>query len=85
LMARATTSVEVAPERTSDRQALHDALTRQGWQVTAREEPGLRVAAGEGDAASINRHAADAGITLRALSVHRDSLETVFLEMTGRD
>jgi ABC-2 type transport system ATP-binding protein len=85
LMAHATTSVEVAPELGSDRQALHDALTRQGWQVTAQHERALRIAAGEGDAASINRHAADAGVTLSALSVHRDSLETVFLAMTGRD
>ncbi|HSF34924.1 MAG TPA: ATP-binding cassette domain-containing protein [Nocardioides sp.] len=85
LMAHATTSVEVAPELGSDRQALSDALAHEGWQVTPHGELALRVDAGEDDAASINRHAAEAGFTLRALSVHRDSLETVFLAMTGRD
>lgn len=85
LMDRATTMVEVAPEVATERQALHDALVGQGWQVSSEDELTLRVAAGEDAAASINRDAARAGITLRALSVRRDSLETVFLEMTGSD
>jgi len=84
LMGRATTSVAVAPEHASDLDALHDALAAQGWQVT-HQGPVLRVAAGEDDAAAINRHAAGAGITLRSLAVNRDSLEAVFLEMTGSD
>ena len=84
LMGRATTSVEVAPENASDRHALRDLLEGHGWSVTA-QEPTLRVAAGEVDAAVINRQAAAAGITLSSLAVHRDSLEAVFLAMTGTD
>jgi ABC-2 type transport system ATP-binding protein len=84
LMGRATTSVEVAPENTSDLGALRDALGAQGWSVTA-QQLGLRVAAGAADAAVINRQAAAAGITLSSLAVHRDSLEAVFLAMTGTD
>jgi ABC-2 type transport system ATP-binding protein len=84
LMDRATTSVAVAPEHASDLGALHDALVEHGWLVT-RESEVLRITAGEDDAAAINRHAAEAGITLRSLAVHRDSLEAVFLAMTGSD
>ena len=84
LMRRATTSVAVAPEDASDRGALRDVLEGHGWSVSA-EEPTLRVVAGEADAALINRQAAAAGITLSSLAVHRDSLEAVFLAMTGTD
>ncbi|HEX5919766.1 MAG TPA: ATP-binding cassette domain-containing protein [Nocardioides sp.] len=84
LMGRATTSVEVAPENTSDLEALRGALDAHGWSVTPQQQA-LRVAAGPADAAVINRQAAAAGITLSSLAVHRDSLEAVFLEMTGTD
>ena len=84
LMGRATTSVEVAPENTSDLEALRDALDVHGWSVTTQQRA-LRVAAGPADAAVINRQAAAAGITLSSLAVHRDSLEAVFLAMTGTD
>lgn len=84
LMGRATTSVEVAPENTSDLGALRAALDAHGWSVTTQQRT-LRVAAGPADAAVINRQAAAAGLTLSSLAVHRDSLEAVFLAMTGTD
>jgi ABC-2 type transport system ATP-binding protein len=48
---------------------------------------GLRVTTGDGaaDPAAVNRAAAAAGITLRALTVAQESLEEIFLAMTGED
>ena len=84
LLARAATHVDVAAERDEDGERLAGVLAAAGWGVTRRDE-GLRVDT-EGDAAAaINRAAAGAGITLRTLTVSRDSLESIFLEMTGAD
>jgi len=61
-----------------------DALEAHGWSVTTQHQT-LRLAAGPADAAVINRQAAATGLTLSSLAVHRDSLEAVFLAMTGTD
>jgi ABC-2 type transport system ATP-binding protein len=84
LLSRAATRVELAAERDADLGLLMDTLTDAGWQVT-RVEQTLHVQAGADQAALINRQAAGAGVTLRALGVHRDSLEAIFLAMTGSD
>ena len=84
LMSRAHTRVDVAPERASDLGALSAALMSAGWHVTRGDEV-LHVTATADEAAVINRQATAAGVTLRALGVHRDSLEAIFLAMTGSD
>ncbi|MGY1753353.1 ABC transporter ATP-binding protein [Blastococcus sp. SYSU D01042] len=84
LLDRATTHVDMAPEHAEDLGRLMQVLIDAGWSVSP-DEGRLRVV-GEGDAAaSLNRAAARAGITLRSLSVSRDSLESIFLELTGGD
>ncbi len=84
LLARAATRVEVAPEYLADLGALRTTLVESGWHVD-RVGDLLHVSADASQAALVNRQAAAAGITLRALAVHRDSLEAVFLAMTGSD
>lgn len=84
LMDRAETRVEVAPERPEDLELLAGTLGRAGWGVTRREDS-LHVGASAGEAAQVNRTAAEAGVTLRELRVHRDNLEAIFLAMTGSD
>ena len=74
--------MDFAPERPEDAGRLADALRAAGWQVQPIDS-GLR-AAGTGRAADVNRAAAAAGITLARLGEAQDSLEEVFLEMTGR-
>ncbi|MDZ7918318.1 MAG: ATP-binding cassette domain-containing protein [Rhodococcus sp. (in: high G+C Gram-positive bacteria)] len=85
LMQRADTRIDIAAEHDTDTAQLHDALTRNGWTVTMKTVDVLSVSAGAENAAKINRTAAEAGITLRTLAVTRDSLEAVFLAMTGSD
>jgi len=68
--------------RDSDGNPLADALRAAGWQVQSTDS-GLR-ATGTGRAADVNRAATAAGITLARLGEAQDSLEELFLEMTGR-
>lgn len=87
LLERAETVIEADPEEDADRGRLAELLRADGWQVEmdpAGRVP-LRITAHGDRAAQMNRAAAAAGITLRALSVRRDSLEDVFLQMTGGD
>jgi ABC-2 type transport system ATP-binding protein len=84
LMTRAATRVEIAPENSDDLGLLTTVVTSSGWSAT-RVEDALHVDAGGHEAAAINRTAADAGVTLRELRVHRDNLEAIFLAMTGTD
>jgi len=83
LLDRAVSYVDIAADDESDTARLMQILTVGGWAVTNRAEGQLRVTAEP--AAAINHFAADAGITLKALSVVRDNLESIFLDMTGRD
>lgn len=84
LMQQAETRVEVAPERPEDLPRLAGVLGDSGWAVTT-QATSLRVAASAEEAAAINRRAAQEGVTLRELTVHRDNLEAIFLAMTGSD
>ncbi|MDC7120393.1 ATP-binding cassette domain-containing protein [Cellulomonas fimi] len=84
LLERTLGHVEVQPEHPADLQALLAALTRAGHDVEPTAE-GVRVRGAGGRAAAINRDAAAAGITLAELRTVRESLEQVFLDLTGRD
>jgi ABC-2 type transport system ATP-binding protein len=85
LMARAGAYTDVRPEHDEDTVELTAVLRRAGWDVHV-VAGGLRLgSAGERDTAEINRTAASAGVTLRALMPGKATLEDVFLEMTGRD
>ena len=82
LLARTGTYVDFAPERPEDADLLAAVLRAAGWQVEPAEG-GLR-ATGTGTAADINRAAAAAGVTLARLTTAQNSLEEIFLELTGR-
>jgi ABC-2 type transport system ATP-binding protein len=83
LMARTRAHIDIRPERDADLPALREALVEAGWRATI-EGGHLRVAANEARAAELNRSAAEAGYTLSRLVVVQDSLEEIFLEMTGQ-
>ena len=83
LLDRASAHVDVEAEFGEDGARLAAALRSAGWAVSSIEGGRVRIEAAPDTAASINRTATAAGITLRALSVGRDSLESIFLEMTG--
>jgi ABC-2 type transport system ATP-binding protein len=83
MLARTREHVDLAPEHAADGPRLAAALEAAGWQVSPIEE-GLRVIAGADRAADLNRTAAGAGVTLRRLVFAQDTLEDIFLTMTGR-
>ena len=58
-------------------------LKAAGWEVDVTAD-GLRVHAAKNRSAELNRFAAEAKITLARISVAQESLEDLFLEMTGR-
>jgi ABC-2 type transport system ATP-binding protein len=82
LVAKAGECIEAVPEHPQDVDPLARSLVARGWKATARGDD-VRVAAPASEAADVNRAAAQAGITLRALRPHEASLEEVFLRMTG--
>jgi ABC-2 type transport system ATP-binding protein len=82
LVSRAGECIETVPEHRADVGRLRELLTARGWQATATDEE-VHVSAPVSQAADVNRAAADAGITLRALRPLEASLEEVFLRMTG--
>ena len=83
LMARTRAHIEIRAEDDQDHHRLLGTLTDAGWTVT-REGDLLRVVADATRSAELNRAAATAGITLSRLLVVQDSLEEIFLEMTGQ-
>lgn len=83
LLDTATSHVDVAAEHPSDTERLRDALVAAGWDAVPGPHGGVRVLAPAAMAARVNRDAHSAGITLASLTAGRDSLEAVFLEMTG--
>ena len=90
LLALAPTLVHIRPEFAADHDRLGQALTGAGWSVVppdgdAKPTNVLTIAAPGEQAAQINRDALAAGVTLAELTVSRDSLEAIFLEMTGSD
>ena len=82
LVSEAGECVEAAPEHPGDVSRLAELLASRGWRTTVHEES-VRVSAPASQSAEVNRAAADAGITLRALSPREASLEEVFLRMIG--
>jgi ABC-2 type transport system ATP-binding protein len=82
LMARTRAHVDVAPEHEDEIARLGEALALAGWE-TQPISGGLRIATDRSDAAAINRAASAAGITLSGLVAAQDSLEDIFLAMTG--
>jgi ABC-2 type transport system ATP-binding protein len=84
LLARAEAHVLVVPDDPEDVGPLATALGERGWKVSPNDEgDGLRVAAPGADAAAINRTAIESGVVLRALTPVQETLEDVFLAMTG--
>jgi ABC-2 type transport system ATP-binding protein len=84
LLSHTAEHVLLVPEHPTDDDRLAELLRANGYVFTTQPtEDGLRVDAHADDAAALNRLAASRGITLRALTPYRDSLEDVFLRMTG--
>lgn len=82
LLAQTQAHIDLACEHPNDAPQLRSALSSQGWTVQ-NTPTGLRVKASAQAGAQLNRAAADAGITLNAISFAQDSLEDIFLAMTG--
>ncbi len=88
LLTRADEYIEVAAETDDDGVVLRRVLTDAGWDVGSQVggvqgSRTLRVAAPVERAAAVNRTAAAEGLTLASLIPRRESLEDVFLRMTG--
>lgn len=83
LLARAGAHVDIRAEHAADHPRLMAALDAGGWSVTGHGDV-LRVSADGSRAAELNRAAASAGITLAGIATVQDSLEQVFLQMTGQ-
>jgi ABC-2 type transport system ATP-binding protein len=83
VMKKTREHIDIAAEHAADDERLRDVLVAAGWSVTTIRD-GLRIAAGADRAADLNRAAAAVGITLGRLTFAQDSLEEIFLEMTGR-
>jgi len=82
LMAATAAHVDVAPEHEADMPRLLELYGARGWDVGAGPN-GLAIKTPAADAPELNRAAAQAGITLRQLSAREETLEDVFLRMTG--
>jgi ABC-2 type transport system ATP-binding protein len=82
LVALAGECIETSPEYPADSPRLAELLAAHGWKATIEGE-NVHVSAPVARAADVNRAAAEAGITLRALRPVEASLEEVFLQMTG--
>jgi ABC-2 type transport system ATP-binding protein len=83
IMARTREHIDVRAEHARDTEGLCTALAAAGWDVNVAGDS-LRVAASASRAADLNRAATAAGVTLSGLVVVQDSLEDIFLAMTGR-
>lgn len=83
MMKRTREHIDIAAEHAADMGRLEAELARAGWSVSVKDNV-LRVAASAPEAADLNRAATAAGVTLSRLVVAQDSLEEIFLEMTGR-
>jgi len=84
LMGRTRPHIDVRPEHSAELDALAGVLRAAGWTVVDIDE-GLRIDAAAGAAADVNRCAAQHGITLSSLVPAQESLEDIFLTMTGAD
>jgi ABC-2 type transport system ATP-binding protein len=82
LLARTRAHIDIRPERRDDLGALLRTLRGDGWDADLEADL-LRVRATADRAGALNRAASGAGITLEHLVVVQDSLEDIFLAMTG--
>jgi ABC-2 type transport system ATP-binding protein len=86
LLEQARSHLEVIPEQAEDLGRLATVLEGDAWSIQRLPADGtLRIVAEPRDGAAINRRAAEAGITLASLVPRRDTLEDVFLALTGAD
>ena len=83
MLARTRAHIDIAVEHPEDVGRLAKALATAGWQL-AQAGDSIRVEAGADRAAELNRAATATGVTLSRLIVTQDSLEELYLEMTGR-
>jgi ABC-2 type transport system ATP-binding protein len=82
LMSRAVERVIAAPEVARDLPRLIELVQARGWSCeTAGDE--VIVSMPVDQAADLNRAANDAGFVLRVLTPRQDTLETIFLNLTG--
>jgi ABC-2 type transport system ATP-binding protein len=82
LLSRTRAHIDIRAEHDHDTGRLVDSLAGAGWAVQ-RDGGILRVAAEAARSADLNRAAAGFGVTLAGLVVVQDSLEDIFLAMTG--
>lgn len=82
LMAQAAERVVAAPEHDADLARLAAIVTANGWTAAAGHGA-LTITMPAERAADLDRAVHDAGFALRLLAPQRDSLETVFLNLTG--
>jgi ABC-2 type transport system ATP-binding protein len=82
LMKRQTVHVEVAPEHPEDLPRLVELYRSHGWEAEL-ETTHVAVKAPGGASAELNRVAMAKGIALAVLTPREDTLEDVFLSMTG--
>jgi ABC-2 type transport system ATP-binding protein len=82
LLTQTSAHIDLRPERLGDLGPLLDGLHAQGWRGE-RMGDFLRMHVEPGRAGDLNRAATAAGFTLAHLVVGQDSLEDIFLEMTG--
>jgi ABC-2 type transport system ATP-binding protein len=82
LMGDAVEQIVVAPEHGRDLPDLIAAVEARGWSFTSSGDE-LRIDLVAARSADVDRAAHEAGLTLRLLTARQDSLEDVFLRMTG--
>jgi ABC-2 type transport system ATP-binding protein len=82
LLDQAGEHIEVAPEHPGDVDQLRRLIEDGGW-ITDTADDVVRVRAPTSASAAVNRSATAGGITLRLLSGRQETLEDVFLRITG--
>jgi len=82
LMAQATERVVAAPEFPSDVPRLVEVIEAAGWACEASGDQ-VTIDMPAAQSADVERAATAAGLTLRMLNPEADTLETVFLRLTG--
>ncbi|MGS0687564.1 ATP-binding cassette domain-containing protein [Nakamurella sp. GG22] len=85
LLARTDEYIEVAAENGADTARLTEVLTVAGWRVATggNASGAIRVQAPVSQTAAVNRAATAAGVTLASLIPRQESLEDIFLRLTG--
>lgn len=86
LMEQTREHLEVAPENDEDVARLIGVLNAAGWPAERPDPAGaVWIEGSAAESARVNRAAAEAGITLKMLVTREQSLEEIFLAMTGVD